>query len=116
MNTQIVNDQQLIAKCGLYCGACGKFVKEKCPGCSKNEKATWCQIRICCDTNEYKSCAECKEFSNAMDCKKYNNVFSKVIGFVLRSNRHACLTFIQEKGYENFATYMSENKLQSLKR
>ena len=116
MNTQIVNDQNMIARCGLYCGACGKFLKGKCPGCAKNEKATWCQVRICCDTNNYKSCADCKEYSYAMKCKKFNNIISKVFAVVLRSDRQACLTFIQEKGYENFATYMTENKLQTIRR
>ena len=34
----IVSDTQNIAACGLYCGACRKFLAEKCPGCKQNEK------------------------------------------------------------------------------
>ena len=33
----IVSDTQNIAACGLYCGACRKFLAEKCPGCKQNE-------------------------------------------------------------------------------
>ena len=28
-----------VAACGLYCGACRKFVKGQCPGCKANTKA-----------------------------------------------------------------------------
>ena len=40
----IVPDNKNIAACGLYCGACRKFLAEKCPGCKPNKKATWCKI------------------------------------------------------------------------
>lgn len=112
----IVTDSELIAKCGLYCGACGSYLKGKCPGCSNNIKATWCKIRACCIENNFKSCADCQTYSNVNDCKKYNNAIARVIGFVLRSNRAACINLIKEKGYESFAAYMAEHKLQSIKR
>jgi hypothetical protein len=113
---KITNDSKLVAYCGLYCAACGKYVKGSCPGCAKNEKATWCAIRSCCMEKGYKSCADCKEFTNPMDCKKFNNIFAKFFALVFRSNRQACVAMIKEKGYENFAAYMAENKLQSIKR
>ncbi len=116
MNTDIANDTMLIARCGLYCGSCGKYIKGKCAGCAKNEKATWCKIRTCCATNQYQSCADCKEFNYAMHCKKFNNVFSKLFALVFKSDRQACLNFIKEKGYENFAAHMSENKLITFKK
>jgi hypothetical protein len=106
----------LIAKCGLYCGVCRSYLKEKCPGCTENTKATWCAVRTCCLENNYKSCADCKEFENAMDCKKYNNFIAKMFGFVFRSDRAACITLIKEQGYENFAAYMANNNLQTIKR
>ena len=31
-------DAAYVAACGLYCGACRKFVKEQCPGCWENKK------------------------------------------------------------------------------
>ena len=33
-------DAAYVAACGLYCGACRKFVKEQCPGCWENKKRT----------------------------------------------------------------------------
>ena len=116
MEKEIVNDANLIAYCGLFCAECRGYKKGTCAGCQKNENATWCKVRTCCMNNNYKSCADCKEFSNAMDCRKYNNFISKAFGFIFRSDRGACIAMIKEKGYENFAAYMAENKLQSMKR
>jgi hypothetical protein len=113
---QIVNDVNMIAYCGLYCGACPAYLKGKCPGCAENSKASWCQIRTCCMANHYKSCADCKEYSNVMECKKYNNFISSVIGFIFRSNRAGCIALIKEKGYEGFTSYMSNNKIMTVKR
>lgn len=41
-----------VAYCGLYCGACKSHRKGKCPGCRENSKATWCEIRKCCQEHE----------------------------------------------------------------
>lgn len=49
-----------VAYCGLYCGACRKWKKGKCPGCYHNEKASWCEIRKCCRENDYATCADCQ--------------------------------------------------------
>ena len=116
MEKQITNDAKMIAFCGLYCAACGKYTKGSCSGCAENAKATWCKIRSCNLEKGYKSCADCKEFSNPMDCKKFNNIFSKFFAMVFRSDRNACIAMIKERGYDGFAAHMSENKLQSLKR
>ena len=113
---EIVSDPQLVAYCGLYCGACRRYLNEKCPGCHDNEKAAWCKIRTCCIENDYLSCAECKQFNNVNDCKLFNNFISKVFALIFRSNRAACIQQIQDIGIEGHADYMSENKLQSLKR
>ena len=113
---EIVVEKNLVSFCGLYCGACSKYLKEKCTGCHEYEKATWCKIRTCCIENKYESCAVCGEFADVNDCKKYNNFISKVIGFVLRSDRKAGIEMIKAKGYEEFARYMAESKLVSLKK
>ena len=115
MNT-IKNDSNLIAYCGLYCGSCKSYIKGKCPGCAKNEKASWCEIRKCCMNQNIKSCADCKDFSDVMQCKKYNNFFAKAIGFILRSDRSACIQLIKKDGYENFASYMSSNGFQTIRK
>jgi hypothetical protein len=113
---EIVTDTKLIANCGLYCGSCGRYLKESCPGCADNKKATWCKVRTCNMEHGYASCADCKEYTNPMDCKKYNNFMSKVFGFIFKSDRNACLNMIKNNGYENFANYMASNKLQSIKK
>jgi hypothetical protein len=116
MKTEIKIDEKLIAYCGLYCGACSKYVKGKCSGCAENEKATWCKIRLCNMGNNLKSCAECKEYCDLHDCKKVNNPFARLIEFFFNSNRYACIDMIRKDGYERFAKYMAENKLVSIKK
>jgi hypothetical protein len=113
---EVIADKSLIAFCGLYCGACGKYLQEKCPGCKENMKAGWCKVRSCCIENNYKSCADCKTFPLPHECKKFNNFFSKLFGLFFKSDRVACICYIQQKGYCDYAEFMSKNKLQSIKR
>ena len=109
-------DKNLVAFCGLYCGACKKFILKKCPGCKKNEKASWCKVRICCIDNNYMTCANCKEFKNAKDCKKFNNFFSKFFALVFRSDRNACIERIKKVGTEKYAKEMTEKNMQTIKK
>lgn len=113
---EILPDTGLIAKCGLFCGACKRYLEDKCHGCMENERAGWCKVRACCIDNDYASCADCSEFEVADDCKKFNNFFSKAFGFIFKSDRQACIVMIKEKGYRDYAEYMAENGLQSIKR
>jgi hypothetical protein len=111
----IIIDEKLIAKCGLYCGSCGKYIAGKCPGCCENIKATWCKIRSCCiDLNIY-SCADCKTIK-ASECKKRNNVISKIFSLIFKSDRNACIERIQKVGYQEYAREMSEQRIPSSKR
>lgn len=64
-----------IAACGLYCGACRKYLYGKCPGCLQNDQASWCKIRQCCLEKGYRSCAECG--TDVKACKTHNNVIGK---------------------------------------
>ena len=116
MKKEIVVDQSMVAFCGLYCGACGQYLRGKCGGCAKNEKATWCSIRKCNAEYSLSSCAECTRFSNVNDCKKFNNAMSKVFALVLRSNRKACIEKIKAVGREQFAAEMAGLKRHSLSR
>lgn len=104
-----------VAYCGLYCGECRSMKKGKCPGCYENEKATWCEIRKCCNENGYSTCADCK-ITPIKECKKYNNFFAKVIGFVTRTDRSKCLDRIKIVGCELFAKEMSDKKIMSIKK
>lgn len=112
----IVVDPSLVAFCGLYCPACGMYVKGKCPGCAKNVKASWCKIRSCCIETKRKSCADCKEYAEINDCKKFNNIISRIIGFVLRSNRRECIMIIRDKGYKSYAKKMASEGKHTIKR
>jgi hypothetical protein len=112
----ITSNPELVAYCGLYCGACGAYLKEKCPGCHQNEKATWCKVRSCCIEHKYATCAECSEYPNARDCGKFNNVMSKLIGIILRSDRSACIKQIKQLGVEGHAKNMAQNKRQTIRR
>jgi hypothetical protein len=112
----IVADANLVACCGLYCGACGAYLGGRCAGCRENHKATWCQVRKCCQSNQFASCAECKDFQNPNDCRKFNNVISKVLGFIFRSDRAACISQIRQLGVEGYAADMAKNKRQTIKK
>ena len=113
---EIIADTKLLGYCGIYCGACRKYLKGKCEGCIKNVKATWCQVRVCCIENGYVSCADCKIVDKIEDCKKYNTFFEKVFGFIMRTDRKAGVQLIKEKGVEDFINYMVENKLVCIKK
>ena len=112
----IVSDSDMVAYCGLYCGACKRYLVGKCPGCRENQKASWCKLRICCIENGYGSCADCEEFEDPMACRKFNNFMSKLFSFIFRSNRAACIQQIREVGIEAHADRMSEMKAHSIKR
>jgi len=113
---KVISDASLVAYCGLYCGACRAYLKGHCPGCGKNEKATWCKIRICCKGNNFKTCADCLNFTDVNECTKFNNIISKVFAFVFRSNRKACIEQIKNNGIEKHAAIMADKKAHSLKR
>lgn len=113
---EIISDQRLVAYCGLYCGACQKYLKNKCVGCHKNDKASWCKIRSCCIDEHYSSCADCRDYLDKNECKKFNNLFSKIFGFIFQSNRVACIQKIQELGISDYADYMTRQGLHSIKR
>ena len=112
----IVADPQLVAYCGLYCGACGAHRRGRCPGCHENQKATWCKVRTCCMENGHSSCAECKTTADPSDCKKFNNIMSKLFGLIFRSDRRACIRQIREKGLQGHAECMAAGQMQSIRR
>jgi hypothetical protein len=107
MNTSVKVDTRLIAACGLYCGSCGKYKLEKCPGCALYEKASWCKIRTCCQEKKINNCSECTEVENVIDCSVYNNFMGKVFGFIFRSDRSKCIAHLKEKGANEFAFFMA---------
>lgn len=112
----ITADPSLVAYCGLYCGACGSYLKERCPGCHGNVKAGWCKVRACNIERKYASCAECTDFADPRDCRKFNNFVSRIFGLVMRSDRPACIAQIRSLGLDGHAREMAALKRQSLPR
>lgn len=112
----ITKDINLVAACGLYCGACRMHLKERCPGCRKNEKAKWCTLRLCVKEKAYNTCAECVEFSDVNECRKFNTFMSKIFAVIFNSNRKACIEQIKSGGLENHAAIMAEMEKHSLSR
>ncbi len=112
----VMADKDLVAYCGLYCGACRSYLRGRCPGCHENVKAKWCKVRTCCREHAHVTCADCGEFADPSQCGKFNNVFSRAMSLLFNSNRRACVMKIRELGIEGFAAYMAERRRQSLPR
>ncbi len=112
----IVADAGLVACCGLYCGACRKYLRGRCPGCRENQKAAWCKVRSCCISNQFATCADCKDFQNPRDCRMFNNRIAKLFGLIFRSDRAACIDQIRRLGLEGHAADMAKTKRQTIKK
>jgi hypothetical protein len=113
---EIVSDPNLVAYCGLYCGACGSYLKGRCPGCHENVKAKWCKVRSCCIESKCASCADCTEYADPRACKDFNNFMSKLFGLILRSDRAACVEQIRKLGVQGHADEMSKARRQTIRR
>lgn len=113
---EIVADTALVGYCGLYCGACGSYLKDRCRGCHENERAAWCKVRSCCRQEGYATCADCVTFTDPANCTKFNNFVSKTIGFVLRSDRRACIKQVRDQGLPAHAEDMARHKRQTIRR
>jgi hypothetical protein len=113
---EITVNKDLVAYCGLYCGACPSYLKDRCPGCHENVKAKWCKIRACCAEHSYGTCADCKELTDPNYCGQFNNLIARTLGFLFNSNRPACVLKIRELGTDGFAKHMAENKRLSMPR
>ena len=116
MTKPVVADTKLVARCGLYCGACHAYLNDRCTGCFDAPRFASCSIRRCCHTNNYATCADCRELTNPKDCKKFNNFISKLFGLIFRSDRAACIVQIHEKGLEAHAEIMARNQSHSIRR
>ena len=112
---EITVDENLIAFCGLYCGACPRFLKGKCEGCSKNQ-ASWCKVKPCNIENNSGSCADCELFDDPSGCEKYNPLIIRIGEFVSRTSRRDAIQLLKEIGRKDFAKHMAENRLVSMKK
>jgi len=112
----VTSNPDLVAYCGLYCGACKAYLAGRCPGCRENQKAGWCKVRACCSASGYATCADCTTHVVPSQCAKFNNLISRLFGFVFRSNRAACIGRIDRIGREAFAREMAAARRHSLLR
>ncbi|HVZ79213.1 MAG TPA: DUF3795 domain-containing protein [bacterium] len=112
----IVAEPALVACCGLYCGACPSYLNGKCEGCRKSRKNGWCAVKKCVEASGIRTCAECARYPDPAQCKKFNNFISKVMGFVLNSNRAACVAEIKRVGPKVFAEEMAERRRRTMPR
>jgi len=112
---EIIADTKLISRCGLYCGACKKYINGKCPGCNEKTNAQWCKVRTCVEENAYTTCADCT-ICKLEECKKLNNFVAKVFSIIFRSDRDAGIKMIREKGAEAFVEYLVKEKAMAIKR
>ena len=112
---EIKADKDLIAYCGLYCGACPRYLKGKCGGCREDEKLAWCKIRSCNTEHSFHSCADCSLMAFE-DCKLNHNFMSKFFAFVFGSDRDACVERIKKIGSEPFAQEMAKIGCHTIKR
>ena len=113
---EIQVNAELVAYCGLYCGACRSFLGGICVGCHENSRAGWCKVRSCCMEKLLKSCADCAEFPDPRACKKFNNFISKLFGLIFKSDRAACIAQIKQLGLDGHAKVMAEMRTQTIKR
>jgi len=112
----VIASEDLVAYCGLYCGACRAYRNDRCKGCHENAKAGWCKVRTCCIDHGYATCADCDTYDDPRRCAKFHNLFSRVIGFVLNSDRRKCIARIREVGPAAYAEEMAAKGAMKLPR
>lgn len=68
MNKLKLNNQDLVAPCGLYCGECQAFQDGRCGGCISREGlclkySKICKIYDCCvNEKKFRFCYKCNDF------------------------------------------------------
>jgi hypothetical protein len=113
---EVTVSPELVARCGLYCGACRAYLNERCDGCHENEKAKWCRIRTCCAEKGLASCADCTDHPDPRQCAKFHNVVSRIFALVFRSDRAACVDQIRRLGLTGHAQAMADRKLHAIRK
>ena len=55
-------DENLLAKCSFYCGACPTFISGDCIGCNESQTESDCFTRDCVIGSGLNFCGECENF------------------------------------------------------
>jgi hypothetical protein len=117
INDTIKKDSKLVSYCGLYCGACKKYINELCKGCKEKETPEWCKVKPCNESKKTDSCSECNEVNNYKNCTKLYPLSYKFGEFIAGMSREAGLNMIKNKGKIKFAEFMEiVNKTLCIKR
>lgn len=114
MKPQVIFDRSQIAPCGMNCGTCIAYLREKnrCPGCrfSSTDKAISvqrCIIPNCIHLTETvsKFCYECEKFP----CRRIKQL-DKRYRTKYKTSFIENLTMIKEKGIEKFLAFESKRR------
>lgn len=114
MKPQVSFDKFLIAPCGMNCGTCISYIrdKNKCPGCrvysaDKAISIQRCIIPKCVhlDKTESKFCYECEKYP----CKRVKQL-DKRYSTKYNTSFIENLAMIKEKGIEKFLAFESKRR------
>ena len=84
METRCIKQYQgIVPACGVFCGGCPSYVRNKkpCPGASEAGRCDQCKFHLCCTERGTSHCVECeifpcKQFKRfAQSWKKYGQDF-----------------------------------------
>jgi hypothetical protein len=114
MKTTVTYDRSLIAPCGMNCGTCIGYLREKnrCPGCrvysaDKAISIQRCIIPKCAhlDKTTSKFCYDCEKYP-CQRIKQLDKRYSTKYKTIFIEN----LTMIKEKGIDNFLVFESKRR------
>ena len=121
MNTeQLISNENFIAHCGFYCGACPTYLSGKCEGCRGDSPKCAvgmkkCKVKQCCVENGFFSCADCTKFTTTQDCEKYNPLSIKFGEWISNTSRKKAIEMIKAKGQAEFLAYMVDKNWVTVK-
>ena len=112
------SDINFISHCGLYCGACPKYIEGQCKGCkgAQSKYLKHCKVYPCTIENDYHSCAECTIIDNVKNCKKFNRWNIRLGEFLTGTSRAKGIKMIKEQGKNAFIEFMILNQFVSVKK
>jgi hypothetical protein len=114
MNTFVPFNRSLIAPCGMNCGTCIAYLREKnkCPGCriysaDKAVTVQRCIIPMCIHLikTTSKFCYDCEKYP----CKRLKQL-DKRYRTKYKTSFIENLTLIKEKGIDNFLVFESKRR------
>lgn len=109
----IAPDNKNIAACGLYCGACRKFLAEKCSGCKPNKKQLGVKSAHVAKKTSLILVLNAPMMSGNASCFPIDK---QSICILFNSDRSACISYIKEQGEQAFAEEMTKRKCQTIRR